>query len=339
MTGRLAACPNCTGSVQATDLFCENCGAALTEVCRAALPRRGGTDTEPCRECGNATYVDDYCAVCGSRRPKPDREEAELVGAALITDRGHVHARNEDAAALAILMGADGSAPHAIAVAVCDGVSSSAEPQLASGAAAAAGVEAMVSALVMSRSLRAVALAGLAAAADAAAAAAAANADSVTAPSCTYTAAAIIPNPDGTAEISLGNIGDSRTYWLPDPPASARQLTVDDSLAQELITAGLAADSDMVLRGAHTLTRWLGADGESAPWPDSSVTELRVTGPGSVLMCSDGLWNYLPDGADLAQFCTGSTPADAARALAEHALQAGGEDNITVAVIPIGVVS
>ena len=63
-------------------------------------------------------------------------------------------------------------------------------------------------------------------------------------------------------EITVGNVGDSRVYWLPEPPAPARCLTVDDSVAQELITAGVPADSEAVQAGAHTLTRWLGADAE-----------------------------------------------------------------------------
>jgi serine/threonine protein phosphatase PrpC len=53
-------------------------------------------------------------------------------------------------------------------------------------------------------------------------------------------------------------------------------------------------------------------------------------------MCSDGLWNYLPEAADIARFCAGTDPVAAARALTEYALQAGGDDNITVTVIPIG---
>ena len=58
--------------------------------------------------------------------------------------------------------------------------------------------------------------------------------------------------------------------------------------------------------------------------------------PVSLLLCTDGLWNYLPDADDIARICDGSDPTAAARALVEYALSAGGQDNITVAVIPIG---
>jgi serine/threonine protein phosphatase PrpC len=102
------------------------------------------------------------------------------------------------------------------------------------------------------------------------------------------------------------------------------------------MTAGAAANSEFVLRGAHTITRWLGADSEPKPWSDSSVQTITLVGPGSLVMCSDGLWNYLPEAVDIARFCAGTDPVAAARALTEYALQAGGDDNITVTVIPIG---
>jgi len=331
MTDQDTTCPHCDAIVARTHRFCESCGASLAEVRRVAIPR--SATNGPCTDCGNGDRFDDYCTVCGHRRAEPDRDEASLGRIVLITDRGLEHAGNEDAAAAGMLVGTDVERPDAIAVAVCDGVSSSDEAHRAALAASDAGVDAMLAALVASRKARAAVLAGLAAAASAAAEA---GSDFATAPSCTYTAAVVLPTTAGGAQITIGNVGDSRAYWLPEPPAAAQQLTVDDSLAQELITAGAAADSEAVLRGAHTLTRWLGADTEPQPWSESSVHTITVAGPGALLLCSDGLWNYLPDAADIARFCSGTDAAAAARALTEHALNAGGEDNITVAVIPIG---
>jgi len=53
------------------------------------------------------------------------------------------------------------------------------------------------------------------------------------------------------------------------------------------------------------------------------------------VLCSDGLHNYLPEAADIAKFCNGTEPVEAARALVDHALRAGGHDNITVIIVPI----
>jgi PPM family protein phosphatase len=332
MTGQQAMCAHCDAAVQRADRFCESCGASLAEVRRIAVPQSERFSEGPCADCGNEDDFDEYCTVCGHRRADPDRDQAVLGGIVLITDRGIEHARNEDAASAAMLVGSDIQRPDAIAVAVSDGVSSSDEAHTAAVAASKAGVDAMLAAFVASRKARGAVLAGLEAAAKAAAAA---GTESASAPSCTYTAAIVVPTSAGTAHITVGNVGDSRAYWLPEPPAPARQLTVDDSLAQELITAGAAADSEAVQRGAHTLTRWLGADSEAEPWSESAVQAITAVGPGCLLLCSDGLWNYLPDAADIARFCSGADAAEAARALTEFALDAGGQDNITIAVIPI----
>ncbi len=339
MTGEQVACAQCAAPVGRTDLFCESCGGPLLEVPkpeanRVAIPRSGVPIEGPCADCGNGAFSDGYCTGCGHRRAEPDRDEAHLGVIALVTDRGLEHARNEDAAAAGMVTGVPGRR-DSLAVAVCDGVSTSGEPQRAAVAASKAGVEGMLATLAASGTTRAAVLAGLAEATKAAAEAGT-GVDPANAPSCTYTAAALVPNPEGTVEITVGSVGDSRAYWLPDPPQLPQQLTVDDSVAQELMTAGAAANSEFVLRGAHTITRWLGADSEAKPWSDSSVQTITAVGPGSLLLCSDGLWNYLPDAADIARFCVGAEPVAAARALTEHALQAGGNDNITVAVIPIG---
>jgi serine/threonine protein phosphatase PrpC len=66
--------------------------------------------------------------------------------------------------------------------------------------------------------------------------------------------------------------------------------------------------------------------------------------PGLVVVCSDGLWNYLPAAEDLAaavtdgdEYDTGlSRPLAVARHLVQVALDAGGADNVTVAVVTAG---
>ena len=63
---------------------------------------------------------------------------------------------------------------------------------------------------------------------------------------------------------------------------------------------------------------------------------MTAAGPGSLVMCTDGLWNYLPHAAEIAPFCANDDSTTTARALVDHALGAGGHDNVTVAVIRIG---
>jgi PPM family protein phosphatase len=336
-----ASCRQCGATVAPADRFCESCGTDLVGVRRVGIPTVGGETTgdfaRPCADCGSETFVDEYCTVCGNRRAEPERDRTRVGEIVLISDRGLEHVRNEDAAAAGIVGGV-GERPCAMAVAVCDGVSTSAAARTAAVAASTAGVDAMLAALAASRTARSAVLAGLADAAKAAAAVAGGigAVDASGPPSCTYAAATVVPALGGGVDITVGNVGDGRVYWIPEPPAPAQCLTIDDSLAQELITAGAAADSVAVQAGAHTLTRWLGADAEPTPWSDSCVRTLTTTDRGSLVMCTDGLWNYLPEADDIATLCRGIDAAAAAGALVDFALRAGGQDNITVAVIPIG---
>jgi serine/threonine protein phosphatase PrpC len=151
--------------------------------------------------------------------------------------------------------------------------------------------------------------------------------------------------------VTVGWVGDSRAYWLPDPlppdapTATARPagegtvgvapvcLTTDDNVAGRLAasTGGRVSTVEHPDGPAGALVRWLGADaGDTTP----HVSTVRPSGPGRVLVCSDGLFRYRPDPVELAAATPTGTPMEVARALVELALAAGGEDNVSVAVIP-----
>jgi hypothetical protein len=85
---------------------------------------------------------------------------------------------------------------------------------------------------------------------------------------------------------------------------------------------------------AHVITRWLGADVTMAR---PHVMRFEPPGRGVVLVCSDGLWNYLPDAAGLAALALPAAfhdPASAADVLLKFALEAGGMDNVTIVLAP-----
>lgn len=148
------------------------------------------------------------------------------------------------------------------------------------------------------------------------------------APACTY--ASVVVGADG---VTVCWLGDSRVYWLAD--ADAACLTRDDSLAAELVANGVLAEKDaMASPQAHVITQWLGAD---FPDPQPHVAHFTPPGPGVVLVCSDGLWNYVPEAADLAMLALPAaltSPLDAAAALVKVANDAGGRDNITAILVP-----
>jgi serine/threonine protein phosphatase PrpC len=296
--GRSAICPVCREPAAATDRLCEVCGAELL----------------------------------GPPDPIVDRVEIDLGPLAGVSDRGHVHVRNEDAMALG-RRPEEGPA-RTLAAVVCDGVSTVRRPELASRAATAAALDTLLGGTASGVPLM---LAAVASAADAVAQLAPGTPD---APSCTLVAALVSGLADGRPVITVGWVGDSRAYWLSEGGRATRLLTADHSWAAEMVGAGIL-DAATAMRDprAHGITRWLGAD--RAPVP--GVTTLSPEEPGTLLLCTDGLWNYLPDAARLATaalpLITREGPSAAANVLAQLALDAGGRDNITVVCIRVRPIS
>lgn len=320
-------CPACGETYGPGDAFCEACG---TELAPAVVSEEPATAVMECPVCsvdgggsGRVT-AEGYCESCGRKVPSGrDHTELDLGLIAGVTDRGVRHQRNEDAMALAT---ADTPAgPVAIGV-VCDGVSSSPRPDEAS----LAGVRVAVRVLLEAARLGAdIEEASVEAVRSASAELTALNgADG--SPSATYISAVV--EPDGVVVCWLG---DSRAYWLAEDGTS-RRLTTDDSLAQEMVTSGLLDETEaMASAHAHVITRWLGADSAE---PQAHVTRFTPPGSGVVLVCSDGLWNYIPDAAELAARtlpAAGDDPLGVAGELVKFAVGAGGIDNITVVLAPV----
>ena len=149
------------------------------------------------------------------------------------------------------------------------------------------------------------------------------------APSATYISAVI-----GRDAVTVCWLGDSRAYWL-GAGSGAMRLTTDDSLAEELVARGVMGEAEaLATPQAHVITRWLGADLSE---PEPHVTRFEPPGPGVVLVCSDGLWNYRPEAAGLAELALPAAltdPLGAAAELVKFAIDAGGMDNITVVLAP-----
>ncbi|WP_211367175.1 PP2C family serine/threonine-protein phosphatase [Pseudonocardia kunmingensis] len=320
-------CPECGEPVGPEDRFCEACGTDLLRRTGSTAP---AASPVACAGCGEPASEDEYCQGCGlRRRDGTERVELDLEVLAGVSDRGLVHARNEDAVAVGRLR--DGPT----AAVVCDGVSSVHRPELASRAAADTALEALLACDDTRPAAERVRAAVAAAAAAVAGLPAPPGAEP---PSCTLVCALVHgPESDGP-EITIGWVGDSRAYWLAATQAGepARLLTRDHAWAGEKVARGELDPAEAAHHPlAHAITRWLGADGE----PEPDLVTLRPAGPGALLLCSDGLWNYLPDAADLAALALpvldGAGPLAAATALTAVALDAGGRDNITVVVVPV----
>jgi serine/threonine protein phosphatase PrpC/DNA-directed RNA polymerase subunit RPC12/RpoP len=320
-------CPHCGQRIWPDDNFCESCS---TELAPAVSSGEQAEAVAACPRCQDSTISPEgYCENCGYKVPSGrDHVELDLGLVAGVTDRGQRHTRNEDAMALATANSAGG--PVALAV-VCDGVSTSSNPDEASQAAAQAAIQVLLSAVRSGSDLAKASTRGVMSAQKALADMAEAADLFANAPSATFVSSVATAD-----EVTVCWLGDSRVYWIDAAdPAKSRQLTVDDSVAQELIKTGLMSEAEALASPqGHVVTGWIGADAGDA---EPHVCVITPEGPGLVLLCSDGLWNYQPDAAGIAALAGPdaiSEPLRAAGTLVDFANGRGGSDNITVALIP-----
>jgi PPM family protein phosphatase len=140
------------------------------------------------------------------------------------------------------------------------------------------------------------------------------------------TLTAIVAHED---RFHLVHVGDSRAYLLRS--GGLTQLTDDHTLVQSLIDDGSLTDQEaaefpfrsVVLRSVN---------GEAPVEPD--VSELDLCVGDRLLLCSDGLSDLVADDA-IAGALEGADRDDAAAALVDAALAAGGRDNVTCLVADV----
>ncbi|MGW6494644.1 PP2C family serine/threonine-protein phosphatase [Nonomuraea angiospora] len=258
-----------------------------------------------CEACGH-TLGAPTCASCGAAAVDAEGY-CERCGLRQPTDRDHAETVIDGGAAAVTDKGLRRSrnedavalltSGDAVVTVVCDGVGSSPRADEASAVAVETASAALARGLGQQEAFE---LAGRAVTK------LATSVDD--APACTYIAAVV-----ERGRITLGWAGDTRAYWLPGPAGRPGvMLTVDDAIETGEITG------------------WLGADAVDVPL---HVRVLTPEEPGLLLVCSDGLWRYLDGYA----FPSSGTPIDMAREMLRHALDSGGQDNVTIALIPLGV--
>ncbi|MFF4943567.1 PP2C family protein-serine/threonine phosphatase [Streptomyces rubiginosohelvolus] len=305
----------------------------------AAPPAAGGKVCVACRS--GRVDPDGYCENCGHAQPRErDHMEQELGSVAAVSDRGLRHHRNEDSFAVSSTALPDGS-PAVVAI-VCDGVSSASRPDEASAAAANAANESLLESLPRGTHPQQAMHEAIVAASEAVNALAQEPAGAMehdahrhqNAPACTLVGAVMAGEL-----LIVGWVGDSRVYWVPeDRSRPTARLTEDDSWAAQMVAAGLMNEAEAYAdERAHAITGWLGADAYEL---EPHTAAFKPDRPGLVVVCTDGLWNY----AESAEEMAAAVPADAqehplrgAQVLVGHALDGGGHDNVTVALLPFAV--
>jgi PPM family protein phosphatase len=129
----------------------------------------------------------------------------------------------------------------------------------------------------------------------------------------------------------VAHVGDSRAYLVRG--GEMNPITEDHSLVAELVRSGdLTRDQAAEHPQKNLITRALGADEDVAV----DTTVLPIEAGDRVLLCSDGLSDMVPE-AKISEILLDSPedPEMAARGLLAAALDAGGNDNITVIVVDV----
>ncbi|HXT69128.1 MAG TPA: Stp1/IreP family PP2C-type Ser/Thr phosphatase [Vicinamibacterales bacterium] len=141
------------------------------------------------------------------------------------------------------------------------------------------------------------------------------------------TAAALLINK-GTPVVA--HVGDSRLYRYRN--GTLLQITQDHSWVNEQVRAGVLTETDAKSHPwRHVVTRAL-SGGED---PEVEITEVDIKAGDRLLICSDGLSGVVPP-ERLAEILERKEPLPkTCQELIDAANQAGGPDNVTVAVLQV----
>ena len=122
----------------------------------------------------------------------------------------------------------------------------------------------------------------------------------------------------------LLQVGDSRCYILQD--GELVQISRDQTMAEDFVDAGVITRTDAAFN------RWTNVLSSAIGGPQAAPKVTRVSQSlGSIgLMCSDGLTRHVPDELIRERLINMTSAQECCELLLQDALDAGGEDNITI---------
>ena len=125
----------------------------------------------------------------------------------------------------------------------------------------------------------------------------------------------------------VAHAGDSRAYLLRD--GLLRQVTHDHSYVAEQVRAGaITEEGARSSRFRNIITRAIGIE----PTMDAEVSEADVQPGDTLLLCTDGLSNMVPEDDITRTLMQSPSPQAAADRLVQMAVRSGGRDNVTAIV-------
>lgn len=130
-------------------------------------------------------------------------------------------------------------------------------------------------------------------------------------------------------QVTLAHVGDSRAYFI-YPDGRMKAMTQDHSYVQRLLELGQITEKEAQNHPQrNVLYRALG---QAEPFrPDISTYDFPQ--PGYLMLCSDGLWGFVPEIEIFRIINSNKNLAMACHQLVEAANAAGGPDNISVILV------
>ncbi|MEX2416551.1 MAG: Stp1/IreP family PP2C-type Ser/Thr phosphatase [Paenibacillaceae bacterium] len=128
--------------------------------------------------------------------------------------------------------------------------------------------------------------------------------------------------------LSIAHIGDSRAYLI--HKGKLTRITDDHSLVNELLKSGQISEEEANLHPRrNVITRALGTE----PRIEADISHAEWHSGDTLLLCTDGLSNLLAE-ASIIEILNMDSPLEGkADLLIERALEAGGDDNVTVVLV------
>ena len=131
-------------------------------------------------------------------------------------------------------------------------------------------------------------------------------------------------------QLVLSHVGDSRAYIISD--GAFEQITRDHSLVQRLKELGQLTDDEAAVHPQRSVLYKAIGQGEGL---EVDIVSRRLM-PGSVLLlCSDGLWSFVPDQLIMQIIRQSASLQAACDELINAANDAGGPDNITAVMVQL----
>ena len=130
-------------------------------------------------------------------------------------------------------------------------------------------------------------------------------------------------------QMTIAHVGDSRVYSI-DKHGNPEALTRDHSLVKRLQELGqITPEEAAVHPQRNVLYRALG---QGEPF-EPEIISTRRPEKGSLLVCSDGLWNIVGKEGIQSIVKSGVSPQDICDRLIDAANDAGGPDNISAILV------